>query len=491
MVIGYLLLVFLGITTSVYSDVILAPGASSTEGSVLQGVSKEIMATDPLRLELETSFAADIAFISRIINEGEKDEKERTQFGSIFTNQLNWFQNTLQKSKSNDDESFKSVLRKKEIIESIVKHQKKLDKKITELATKNALNEETKARVRLNVLYDLNMRLQISEKKECTVADLREILKSAFVKVGKSVDVIDEEIGSDLVSSGTAAAVASEVKAIKDEVSLLKQKSVLEENLAQKLLAHQYKLQSDECEQKIAKTQQEKSELEKRLQRETQEKQQLQMSSEVNQKSLKRWQDEIARIKAEKNQMEIAFKQAIQKASYEKKAVEEMSKQDSLMAKKKIKRLEGELEGVKQTADGAYKIGEARTNSAVQLYEKKIAELQEKLVAAEETSKAFELQKIDSRVEPLPEKQPLIELSQKGADLQAHEQALQAFENKVVVVENKQATQTSLVPQEGMVSLATASESEKISPVKTVSVHEREAENKEKLKNLLLAMKRS
>ena len=213
--------------------------------SMMPQKQEPMEAQNPKKRELITAFAADIAFISRIIAEGEKDDKERTAFSGIFAQQLRWFEDTLRSSNGPEDDAWKAALAKKLLIKTIVKHQEEADAFLDTVAKRQGVDDAMQKSVRLAVLYALNTRLQGKVQKTIDAQEIEQLVMESVAKVtkkpemaqgasvqqsAKSVQVCEPLLIEPIAQTKMAPMVnplALELKNANESLELLKQKSLL------------------------------------------------------------------------------------------------------------------------------------------------------------------------------------------------------------------------------------------------------------------------
>jgi len=112
-------------------------------------------------------------FMQQIVREGETDATERTDFERRFGDHAAWLDMTLSKTEKICDPYYQSLVTRTTELSSIVTAQHYADNILEREASARGLDELTRKRARLGVLYDLNAQLRdqkLSPERSLTLA---------------------------------------------------------------------------------------------------------------------------------------------------------------------------------------------------------------------------------------------------------------------------------------------------------------------------------
>ncbi|KKQ49784.1 MAG: hypothetical protein US69_C0002G0059 [candidate division TM6 bacterium GW2011_GWF2_38_10] len=118
--------------------------------------------TTPLerwRKEMAHAFKNDNTFMQDIIVAGE-EPMHVDDFIKRFQDQEHWFDKTLRGTQVEHDESYKKIVKKQSLLHSVVGAQRKADLVLLDVVRKLSLDEQSRKKIRLLILYELNAAIQ-------------------------------------------------------------------------------------------------------------------------------------------------------------------------------------------------------------------------------------------------------------------------------------------------------------------------------------------
>lgn len=122
----------------------------------------EPLDTTPLerwRKEMAYAFKNNNTFMQDIIVAGE-EPMHVDDFLKRFKEQEHWFDKTLRGTQVEHDESYKKIVKKQSLLHSVVGAQRKADLVLLDVVRKLSLDEQSRKKIRLLILYELNAAIQ-------------------------------------------------------------------------------------------------------------------------------------------------------------------------------------------------------------------------------------------------------------------------------------------------------------------------------------------
>lgn len=111
------------------------------------------------RKEMAYAFKNNNTFMQDIIVAGE-EPMHVDDFLKRFKEQEHWFDKTLRGTQVEHDESYKKIVKKQSLLHSVVGAQRKADLVLLDVVRKLSLDEQSRKKIRLLILYELNAAIQ-------------------------------------------------------------------------------------------------------------------------------------------------------------------------------------------------------------------------------------------------------------------------------------------------------------------------------------------
>lgn len=176
-------------------------------------------------------FRADTAFIKKIILEGEEKRVEQEAFITLFDQQQQWFEQTIEGTQYFFDDAYNALVERKNALAVLVDAQRQADDILNDIILQEHLPEEVFSKVRTLILYELNAVLQ-DETSVATFMDVDTVQRIAqgviklmmpgkktftFVSEKEKIQLLEKKVGELERDKKRARELQGQVKSLRKE----------------------------------------------------------------------------------------------------------------------------------------------------------------------------------------------------------------------------------------------------------------------------------